>query len=159
VEFNKVSYKLSWSSHPDNNYYKQEYLPANEKAETFNKMILIEALVGTVTPKDAAKAKQAELAERKKTDPVTNYQLIENPSTGEILLDFVISSGNIVEWNAYRYSTLKDGSNKGLLLFGISKRSYGAATTAFLKSLKTERTKDINTLAAYKLPVIKLKAE
>jgi len=158
VEFNKTIFSLSWSSHPNNSYYKQEYLPAGERSETFSKMIMIEALVGELTPKEAMMNKVAELDERKKSDPVTNYQFIQNPSTGEYLLDFVISSNGIVEWNAYRYTTLKDkAAGKGIVLFACSKRAYGKAGTGFLKALKTERVKDINTLAVYKIPEIKIK--
>ncbi|MEP7166261.1 MAG: hypothetical protein ABI741_16280 [Ferruginibacter sp.] len=158
VDFNKTMYSLSWSSHPNNDYYKQEYLPANERSETFNKMIMIEALVSSMTPKEAAMAKIKELDQRKKIDPVTNYQFIENPATGEYVVDFVISSNDIVEWNAYRYINLKNKSSEnGLMLFAYSKRSYGAASTNFLKSLKTERVKDINAVATYKIPGIKLK--
>ena len=159
IDFNKATFSLSWSSHPNKDYFKQEYLPSGEKSETFNKMFMIEALVGDLTPKDAMANKIKELDERKKTDAVTNYQFIQNPKTGEYILDFVISSGNIVEWNAYRYTSLKDGSNKGLVLFAYSKRAYGAATTSFLKNLKTTRPADINSLATYATPAIKIKAE
>jgi hypothetical protein len=158
VEFNKTMYSLSWSSHPNNAYYKQEYLPSGEKSETFSKMMMIEAFAGELTPKDAMMNKVSELDERKKTDPVTNYQFIENRATGEYILDFVISSNDIVEWNAYRYTTLKDkAAGKGIVLFAYSRRAYGKATTGFLKALKAERVKDINTLANYKIPEIKIK--
>ena len=157
VQFNQTGFSLSWSSHPGATYYKQEYLPANEKSETFTKMIMIETLVGTMSPKDAMTARKNELDQRKKTDPVTNYQVIQNPSNGECIIDFVISSNNIVEWNAYRYTTIQTGSSKALVLFAYSKRSYGAASSGFLTALKTQRGKDINTLATYKIPVIKLK--
>jgi hypothetical protein len=163
VTFNKTNYYLSWSSHPNDNYYKQEYLPSGEKAETFSNMIMIEALVGDMSLQDAVQTKIAEIEQRKKTDPVANYQIIKNPSTGEYLLDFVYSqsTGNktsVVEWNAYRYVSLKDKSvSNGVLLFAYSKRGYGDAVTNFLKTLKTGRQADINMIAAYKIPGVKLK--
>lgn len=163
IVYNKSNYNLSWSAHPNAGYYKQEYLTAGEKQEAFTKMIMIEAVAGNVDLSSAVKAKIAELEQRKKTDAVANYQVIENKSTGEFLLDFVISqsSGNapsVVEWNAYRYTTLNEkGGRKGIMLFAIVKRGYGSGTTNFLKSLKTERQGDINLLAAYKLPVVQLK--
>jgi len=124
---------------------------------------MIEALVGNADIPTIVKQKMAELDSRKQTDAVTNYSVINNPSNGEYLLDFVISqqSGNqtIVEWNAYRYVKLDpQDATKGLLLFAYGRRSYGAATTNFLKALKTERTADVKKLASFKVPAVKIKA-
>ncbi|MEO5684904.1 MAG: hypothetical protein ABIQ88_19835 [Chitinophagaceae bacterium] len=160
VEYNKTMYQLSWSAHPAANYYKQEYIPAGEKSESFNQMIMVELVLGDIAAKDAVKAKIAELEQRKKTDPLANYQVIENKATGEYLLDFIMSQGPVAEWNMYRYMKLKDASGKkGIQLFAYSKRAYGAATNNFLKTLKTTRTPQINAFAAYAIPAIKLKAE
>lgn len=162
VEFNKIVYNLSWSSHPAANYYKHEYLSGNEKSGTFNKMIMIEVVNGDIAVADAVKAKINELEQRKKIDAVVNYQVIENKNTGEYLLDFVLSQsyGNknaIVEWNAYRYTSLKDKSGKkGVLLFAYSKRGYGENAGSFLKLLKTGRVNDINALSSYKIPAVKI---
>ena len=165
VTYNKITYQLSWSAHPADNYYKQEYLPAGEKPETYSHMIMIEAVTGDISLKDAVGAKINELEQRKKNDPVANYQVIENKTTGEYLLDFVISEspGNaaaVTEWNTYRYLKLKDKSGKkGIQLFACSKRGYGAGTTNFLQHLKTERQKDISIFAAYKIPEVTIKAQ
>ncbi len=161
VAFNKGSFSLSWTSHPSAVYYKQEYLPATEKPESFTQMVILECVVGNMTLRDAVQTKVAEMVARKKNDPSVNYAVIENKSTGEYLLDFVVSGadgkGAVVEWNAYRYVTLKEkGGKKGILLVGYAKRAYGAGTTAFLKTLKTERTADINTLASFRIPEIKI---
>lgn len=158
VNFNNTLFSLAWSSNPGTGYYKQEYLPAKEKSETYTKMFIIEALAGDLTPKEAAQSKISELEMRKKTDPVTNYQYITNPKTGEYILDFVISSGDIVEWNVYRYTQLTSPS-KALVLFAYSRRAYGAASTAFLKDLKVKRQADINSMAMFKVPAVKIKAE
>lgn len=160
IQYNKSSYKLSWSAHPTADYYKQEYLPANEKPETFNQMLLVEAVTGNITVRDAVNAKVKELEQRKKTDPSTNYQVIENAATGEYLLDFIVtqSSGDkisIAEWNAYRYVTLKGKSDKGgVMLFAYSKRAYGDGINSFFKMLKTSRTTDIRSLAVFEIPAI-----
>jgi len=62
---------------------------------------------------------------------------------------------SVVEWNAYRYVNLNAGG-KGVLLFAYSRRAYGNNVSAFLTSLKTERVKDVNYLAAYKIPGVKI---
>ena len=160
VSFDNSTYNLSWSSHPSADYYKQEYLRSNEKAETFTRMLMIEALNTDMALKDVVKAKTDELQQRKGSDAVTNYQVIENKGKGEYLLDFVISesAGNkmsVVEWNAYRYINL-NAEGKGVLLFAYSRRAYGNNVSTFLTSLKTERVKDVNYLAAYKIPGVKI---
>jgi len=159
LEFNKQSYRLSWSTHPNATYYKQEYLTTGQTSDKFTSMILLEVATGDFALADLVKSKTAELDQRKKTDLTTNYAVIQNPTTGEYLLDFVISQGtgaaSIVEWNVYRYVKVK-GSTKGVQLMGYSKRAYGDAGTAFLKQLKTARTADINTMATYKVPEVKL---
>jgi hypothetical protein len=162
IEFNKTAYQLSWSAHPSATYYKQEYLPAKQTSATFTNMILFEAVEGNIVLADAVKAKTNELDARKRTDALTNYQLIKNPSTGEYILDFVISqsagtAASIVEWNAYRYMDLKDKAGKnGVLLVAYSRRSYDDSTANFLVALKKERTRDVNTLSNLKIPVVKI---
>jgi len=162
VEFNKIKYDLSWSSHPSATYYKQEYVPAGQTVEKFTKMIMIEAVTGDFVLQNLVKAKTAELDQRKSADAVTNYQVIENKATGEYLLDFVISAPGannttIVEWNAYRYRKLNEKSGKkGIMLFAYSRRAYGSATTKFLEELKKERTADINAIAAHSIPQVTL---
>ena len=161
LTFNKTAYKLSWSAHPNATYYKQEYLPAVENAEHFTKMIMLEVVTGNYSLEELVKTKTAELDQRKKTDAVANYSVIRNPTTGEYLIDFVISQGTganaIVEWNVYRYVKLKEKTGKkGVQLFALSKRAYGTATTAFLKQLTTDRSADINAMVAYKVPELKL---
>jgi hypothetical protein len=160
LAFNKGSYSLSWSSHPSATYYKQEYLPAGQTSDKYTSMILLEVATGDFTLADLVKSKTAELDQRKKTDQTTNYSVIQNPTTGEYMLDFVISQGTgavgIVEWNVYRYVKLKDKAGaKGVQLISYSKRAYGDAGTAFLKQLKTTRPTDINAMATYKVPEVK----
>jgi len=163
VILNKSTYSLSWSSHPTETYYKHEYLTAGQKSDTYTNMVMIEAVVGEISLADVVKGKMAELDQRKATDPVTNYQIVQNKAKGEYLLDFVLSQSaagktSIAEWNAYRYVPLTDkNGKKGILLFSYSKRGYGDGVTDFLKTLKTARVADINTIANYTIPAITIK--
>jgi hypothetical protein len=68
IVLDNVSYKLAWSSHPDENYYKQEYLPAHERVGSYSNMILIDFLT---TPDSVTKivgAKVSEMQSREKRD-------------------------------------------------------------------------------------------
>jgi hypothetical protein len=149
-----TEYLLAWSSQPAANYTKQEYVPKGEDPKTYTKMLLVEFLAGKLEPLAAARAQVAKLEERKGSDPLVNMDLIQNKSTGEVLLDFLISQKDakgeyIVEWNAYRYAPHKDG----VLLYGTSHRAYGNdAVRSFLQDLKTLRTTQIDALARAQLP-------
>jgi hypothetical protein len=161
IEFNGESYWLSWSSHPKPHYYKQEYLPAGQTSERFQRMLLVEAILPGIDVNDAVAAKVSVLNKRKLTDPTVNFAVVKNPKNGEIILDFILSAQDakgedIVEWNAYRYAALSGkGGTSGVLLFGISRRAYGDDSTNFLRRLKSARPAEIKALAAYPLPVVR----
>jgi hypothetical protein len=163
ISFNETSYHLSWTAHPSDSYYKQEYLPSGQQASSFTKMLIIEALTGDVSLPAIVKAKVNELEERKKTDRMANYQLNRNPANGEYLLDFMMSvesagKPTIVEWNVYRYGSLSAGNgSSGIRLFACSQRAYGDQIAPFLKNLKTTRPAIIAAMGKYTLPPIKIK--
>lgn len=162
VTLNKINYSLAWSSHPSSTYYKQEYIPAGEKVERFNKMILVEVLTGDAKPADLAAARINELNEMKKSNPMVNYEMFQKD--GEIIIDFLLSDNaangkiNILERNVYRYKAITDKSGKkGVMLFGASERSYGNAAEAFLIALKKNKSVLVNAVAAFVLPQVTLK--
>jgi len=161
VDFNGETYRLSWSSHPTPDYYKQEYLPAGQTSERFQRMMLIEAIVRGLGVNDAVTAQIGKLNKRKATDPTVNFAVLKNAKNDEVILDFILSAKDprdedIVEWSAYRYATLKGkGNESGVLLFGITRRAYGNETADFLRSLKSARPADINALAAHPLPAVR----
>jgi hypothetical protein len=164
ISFDNINYDLSWSSHPSDNYFKHEYLPKGDDAEKYKKMILIEFIEGGFKAKDAVNAKVSELKELKKTNPVVNYEVIENKQLGESILDLLVSENtpdgkhvSIVERNVYRFKKVEDASGrKGILLFGISIRAYGDDIDKFFALLKTNRDDMINAVAAYSIPGVKI---
>lgn len=163
IVFNDTDFYLSWSSHPNDSYYKQEYIPKDNDMEKYTEMIMVEFLIADVTIKEAVKQKIGELDARKASDKMVNYQISENKSTGEFLLDFMLSDGNgdentIVEWNAYRYSIHTDKSGKtGLYLFALSKRGYGQGIETFVKNLKSDRLKYVTEFTKMEKPEISVK--
>lgn len=158
ISFEGRDYALAWTSHPSNDYYKQEYLPAGQATETYTHMFILEALTSGTTPKDAAGAQIASLDKRKASDPLVFYDAIVNEATGDIILDFLVSAAGkdgklIVEWNVYRYSQLK-GAKPGIVLYAISRRGYGDDAKAFITALKESRTKTVNELASFNAPAV-----
>ncbi|MBB6108209.1 hypothetical protein SAMN05421821_102554 [Mucilaginibacter lappiensis] len=159
--FDNLHYKLSWSSHPAENYYKQEYLPAGETSEHFDHMLVMDFAITEATVSQLIQQKKVELEKQKPSDPIINYELYEK--AGELMLDFILSDSssgslNIVEHNIYRYRSYTDkAGHKGVLLIGISERAYGKNIKAFLTALKGTRIKQLNKFAGYKIPDIEIK--
>jgi hypothetical protein len=162
LQFNGIDFKLAWSSHPDQKYYKQEYVPEGQSVERYDEMMLVEVLTGSVTAADAATSKMNELKQRKNRDQFVNYEIIHDPKTGQYILDFSLSdTGNeqaqIVEWNAYRYVELdKVSQSTGVMLIAYSRRAYGEEIRGFLNGLSSQRTADIEKLSKLNVPDIVL---
>lgn len=160
IEFDGTAYVLIWSSQPEAHYTKQEYLPAAQTLESYEQMLLIETVTGSLGVMDAVRAQVEMLNQRRQTDPLVNLDLIQNEASGEALLDFIVSDFDaegsvIVEWNAYRYAPLADeDGNAGLLLFGVSHRAYGEVEARhFLETLGEVRSARIEALTQAPLPL------
>lgn len=163
LTFDNIQYKLSASYHPNDVYYKQEYIPEGELVDHFNTMVIIDFVITDAPAKQMLKIKAKELDDRKKNDVVVHYEIMENADQGEYMLDFILSESkgdkvSIVERNVYRYKNYTDKSgHKGILLFAISQRGYDDGITDFFGNLKKNRIADINKVGAYDLPVIEIK--
>ncbi|SEW47654.1 hypothetical protein SAMN05421841_3582 [Chryseobacterium wanjuense] len=162
IMLDSKTYQLVWSSHPNENYFKQEYLSSNENLQKYNTMVLIDFVKGNFEIKDAINQKVTELEEIKKTNPVVNYQVFEN--NGEYILDFLITENSkdgkeilIAERNVYRYKLINENNNKGVMLFAVSERGYKENMEAFFNNLKENSTKLVEIVGNYKLPDIKIK--
>jgi len=163
IHFKKVDYKLSWSSHPSAIYYKHEYLPNGELPEHFNDMVLLEFVQGNFSVKDAVAAQLNFLLERKKTDAVCNYKVMKSANGQEFILDFLMSESSgdkvsLLEWSAYHYKEYTDkAGHKGVLMLGISHRTYGDGSINFLKALSGYRQENIKALSELPFPEIQVK--
>ncbi|KAB1228674.1 hypothetical protein [Chryseobacterium viscerum] len=162
INLNQKEYNLAWSSHPNENYFKQEYLSPKENINQYSSMVLIEFVKGNFTLKDIIDQKIGELQEAKKTNPVVNYQVLEN--NGEYILDFLISENSkdgkeilIAERNIYRYKLINNSKNKGVLLFAVSERGYEKNMDDFFNNLKANSSQLIEIVGNFKLPDIEIK--
>jgi hypothetical protein len=161
LRFNQESYKLKWSSHPSDNYYKQEYLRKEDKLPNFRKMLLIETIKGNFTVNLVADFKVQKLEKLKLENPIINYERNDDKESNETIIDFIISDGkSIDEWNIYRYKLQKFKNNKYIVLFAYSLRSYSKNendATKFYTYLKENRSKLINEFKKFQVPKIKIK--
>ena len=161
ISFNNISYNLSWTSHPASNFYKHEYIVKGDNADKFRSMLLIDVITGNTNVKEIVAGKVDELKKIKAQNPVVNYQSFDNPKTGEYMIDFLLTANaadgtvSIAEHNIYRYKKFTDKSGKtGVMLFGVSTRSYGNDITAFLNQLKTTKSKLVEQVAQFNIPTI-----
>ena len=159
--FDNKDYKLVWSSHPMDNFYKQEYILSNENVEKYTRMIMIDFLEGDLTPKNAISNNVNNLENSKKQNPIINYQMYERED--EYILDFITSKNSqdgkevlILERNVYRYFRINTPKRKGVLLFGVSDRAYTKKEMDNMFSvLKNKKLDLVNKVIQIEVPKIK----
>jgi len=163
IVFDTESYNLSWSSHPSANFYKQEYIIAGDNPEKYNTMILLDVLTGNKTISEIVAAKIVELKAAKQSNPFVSYETFGNTKAGEYMLDFIMTANDasgkitIAERNVYRYTSFTTAAGqKGILLFGVSMRSYGNDARQFIAKPKTAKLDAQNKVKQFKIPVIKI---
>ncbi|WDS37327.1 hypothetical protein [Pseudoxanthomonas sp.] len=160
LSFAGQSFELSWSSHPTPDLYKQEYVPAGQDVERYRDMLMIDVRIGGANASQMALAIDAQVQERRKSDPVANSEVVISADGTEATVDMLMSAtgddGQVfVEWSAHRYVT--DTSGQGTRMFGITRRAYGdQAVTAMLQGLKQKRVDEINALKTSRMPEIEL---
>ena len=159
IKFDNQNYDLVWSSHPNEVYYKQEYLTKEQTVEKFKSMVTIDFLKGEYKVKDLVNQKIQELEKAKKSNPIVNFTVLEKD--GETIIDFLMSVSSkdgkkllIVERNIYRYTNIETDNTKGLLLFSVSKRAYENEIGQFFENLKKDKNSLIIKVGNFKIPKV-----
>ena len=159
IKFDNQNYDLVWSSHPNEVYYKQEYLTKEQTLEKFKSMVTIDFLKGEFKVKDLVNQKIQELEKAKKSNPIVNFTVLEKD--GETIIDFLMSVSSkdgkkllIVERNIYRYTNIETGNTKGLLLFSVSKRAYENEIGEFFENLKKDKNSLIMKVGNFEIPKV-----
>lgn len=159
--FDNKDYKLVWSSHPMDNFYKQEYILPNENVEKYKRLILIDFIEGDLAPKDVLSSLVNSLENSKKQNLVINYKVYEK--NNEYMIDFIMSENSqdgkevlILERNVYRYFRINTPKRKGVLLFGVSDRAYTKKEMDNMFSvLKNKKLDLVNKVIQIEVPKIK----
>jgi hypothetical protein len=159
IKFDNKNYELVWSTHPNEVYYKQEYLTKEQTLERFKSMVTIDFLNGEFKVKDLVNQKIQELENAKKTNPIINYSVLEKG--GETIIDFLMSVSSkdgkkllVVERNIYRYTNIETEETKGLLLFSVSERAYEGEIGEFFSELKKDKNSLIIKVGNIEIPKI-----
>ncbi|MBC7571857.1 MAG: hypothetical protein H7319_19325 [Spirosoma sp.] len=163
IAVRKNIYQLAWSAHPDASLYKQEYLIAGDDFPKYKSMVGVDFTVTESSIDQAVDTKIRELENLKRTYPIVNYDVIQNPVTGEKIIDCLIGThaaterDNLVERNVYRFTSARAKSGqRGILLLAVSVRKYGSEITPFLTRLKAEKLLLISEVAKLTMPTIQL---
>ena len=78
ISINQSNYDLAWSSHPKDNFYIQEYVPAGETPEHYSNMVLLQVFIGSKSAKDVVGALVKIIEERGRTDPIAHHELFQS---------------------------------------------------------------------------------
>ncbi|MCG9793371.1 hypothetical protein [Flavobacterium algicola] len=162
LKFEDQNFILAWSSHPNEVYYKQEYLRASDnKFETYQKMLIVEAIKSDLSVEQATEMKITELSNLKKSNPLVQYNFEKNNFENEKVISFMLSGGhNILEWNIYRYQKQVVDNEPYLVLYAYSYRSYFTnknEIVKFLEYVKTNNPKITELINKVTIPKIKVK--
>lgn len=160
-KFDDKEYNLAWSSHPVENFYKQEYILPNEKVEHYSRMILIDFVEGDLTPEQSSSIMVNSLEESKKKNPLVKYVMFKKGD--EYMLDFIVSENTednknilFLERNVYRYFVVNTPKRKGVLLLGVSDRVYNKEDIdKMFYTLKNNQLDLINKVGEIPFPQIK----
>lgn len=133
VRFDGQTLTLAWEgNNPDESV--KEYIPEGEKLESWKKLASIREYPKSNDPKALA----TELVQTlKKQNPNAPSSMIENPKTGEVMVDFITMPPNnsFVEFNVFKYGPKPGG---GVVAQQYALREYKDITT-FLKGMKPVR--------------------
>ena len=159
IIFDGITYNLAWSHPPQakGTYYIQEYMPDGQKIEKYNDIFILDLGKGNESIEASVKQKVDWLKERKSTDPLVNYKVLQNQDQSEYIVDLLVSDDNVIEWDVIRYTYyLENEKPVGIKTFTMSKRAYADNQEAFLQNLKKEKARLIEEFTKLPFPTIKL---
>ena len=163
ITVQKEVYQLVWSSHPDASLYKHEYLAAGDRFPNYRSMVTIDFVLTESTVDQAVATKIRQLEGLKTTNPVVNYEVIGNKTTGDRIIDCLIGQtaaderNSLMERDVFRYKAIKlKSGQRGILLFAFSVRKYGDAIKPFLIKMKADKPLLVSEVAKLPMPEINL---
>lgn len=160
LTFGNTEFNFAWSARPYDFYFTQEYLPKGESFDSYTQMLTITVLMIGDAPLDSKKAIQMkieELEQRKATDKVCDYIVVEKED--KCILDFIVSDGNGDKLNCvevdiqYIRDTIINGI-KAQVLYFYSCRAYGDEILPFMKSIPEQKAKWYEEIIKYDIPLL-----
>ncbi|MDE7430685.1 MAG: hypothetical protein K2N34_02020 [Lachnospiraceae bacterium] len=142
IKYCGTEYTLAWSGQQYEKHFLQEYLPKGETLEHYNQMFTVSIIFWDRTPLEAIQAKIAELEQRKKTDPVTNYMVVKREN--DYILEFIVADStdslmNLAEVDVHYYKQMTINGKRASVLSFYSCRAYGDDILPFIQSIPEKR--------------------
>lgn len=131
-----------------------EYIPAGETFDNFTVMFASRFTPSsTLDAMVSAQATAKRIQDRQQSDPVANAAVFKAPDNKSVVVDFLMSQGNIFEHNIFRYYK----TSKGLVSLQIARRVYDNKTNEsevqeFIKGIKTKRADLLKEIMRTNLP-------
>jgi len=141
VTFDGTTFLLASSTDNPTGLLK-EYLPDGQDLESWTKLAALHEYPNVNDPRAMAENVVRVLKQR---NPAAQSAMIQNPKTGEVILDFVTwpADSAFVEFNIFRYSRKPGG---GLIAQQYALREY-KNQSEFLTNLKTLRPRLVELMA------------
>jgi hypothetical protein len=142
VQFDGQTLELAFEGNDPGATIK-EFIPAGEKLDSWTRLAAIREFDNLDDPVAYGVATVEEL---KKKYPMSPSSLIENPTTGGVIVDFVVwpEDASFAEFNVFRYEKRPGG---GIISQQYAQRAYGADSESFLKNLRPVRQRLIDLMA------------
>lgn len=140
VNFDGQTLVLRWEGENPGETIK-EYIPADQKLDSWTKL----ASIRTYAELDDPAALAGAVIKQLKNDyPDSPCAIIENPETGEVVIDFVLWPADLsfVEFNVFKYAKGEDG---GVIAEQYALRDYDDSE-GFLKGLRPVRERLVNLM-------------
>jgi len=140
VNFDGQTLVLRWEGENPGETIK-EYIPADQKLDSWTRL----ASIRTYSELDDPAALAGGVIKQLKKDyPDSPCAIIENPETGEVVIDFVLWPADLsfVEFNVFKYAKGEDG---GVIAEQYALRDY-EDSEGFLKGLRPVRERLVNLM-------------
>lgn len=160
LELDNSEYFLVWSKPVSKTLFRQQYLPRDEKTDSFNQLVEISYFDKEIDIEMAVKQKVESVQARASKDKYAKAEIIESPDGKEFIVDAFISEtpkegSPFVEYNIYRFKELNFGNRKGFLILNLAKRMYGDLRSAS-KTLAKQRDRLLTSMIEYQIPEVKV---
>ena len=160
---------LAASSQKSKILFVQDYIPEDSRLEDAPYTVSIYFFNKNIDAKEATYQKTGELDSRKETDKYCNYNVTENPSGTEFIVDFFTSNiakkkekdepepeQEMADYNIYRFRNILLGDQTAFMIITYKQKNTGD-TKYFIKGVGKSRNKLMENIITMTIPNVTLK--
>ncbi len=169
ITFGETKLTLAASSQKSKILFVQDYIPEDSRLEDAPYTVSIYFFNKNIDAKEATYQKTEELDSRKETDKYCNYNVTENPSGTEFIVDFFTSNiakqkekddpepeQEMADYNIYRFRNVMLGEQSTFMIITYKQKNTGD-TKYFMKNLGKSRNKLLGNIISMNIPNVTLK--